>query len=97
MYCLSTDKQHVAPAATTRARGGRHYSQAAGATCRLGELAATGCGGRCHESLGELAATTQVIFFINFAWRWFFLTIHLLRWFFLPKIRQPVGTKSTEA
>jgi hypothetical protein len=26
--------------------------------------------------LGELAATTHVIFFINFIWKWFFLTIH---------------------
>jgi hypothetical protein len=39
---------------------------AAGATCRLGELVVTGCGSRCHVSLGELAATTQVVFFINF-------------------------------
>jgi hypothetical protein len=99
-YCSRTDKRHVAPAATTC--GGRHCSQAVGeqyvppqpmatgATCCLGELATTGCGGRCHMSLGEFAASAQVVLFVNFTRRWSFLTIHSWRWSFLPKIQPSV-------
>jgi hypothetical protein len=75
-----------------------HYSQTVGeqylppqaveegATCRLWEVAATGCGGRCHMSLGELAAGGPFY--------QFYLEIILFnnsRWFFLPKIRLPPG------
>jgi hypothetical protein len=37
-----------------------------------------------HVSLGELAATVQVVIFFNFTRRWSFLTIHSWRCSFLP-------------
>jgi hypothetical protein len=63
----------------------------AGATCRLlvreqyMPPLAVAAGATCR--FGELAATTQVVFFVNFIRMWYFLTIHSWRWSFLPKIR----------
>jgi hypothetical protein len=104
IYYSRINKRHVAPATTTL--GGRHCSQAVGeqyvppqpvaadATCRLGELAATGCGGRCHVSLSELAATAQVVIFVNFTLKVVLLDNLLVEVVFFTK-NSTVHTKHT--
>jgi hypothetical protein len=39
-------------------------------------LAASAGGGRCHMLPGQLAATREVVIFVNFAEKWSFLTFH---------------------